>query len=77
MELQDWRFDAACATTSNPDDWYSEDTLMLGRLQTICARCPVRSECLEYAVKNEPDWGVWAGTTPQQRRRLRDRGRAA
>jgi WhiB family redox-sensing transcriptional regulator len=36
----------------------------------ICAACPVSDECLEHALKHEDD-GVWAGTTPNQRRGIR------
>jgi len=43
----------------------------------ICADCPARQACLEYALRlNETD-GVWGGRTPEQRRRLRGRYMAA
>lgn len=35
-----------------------------------CDMCPVSSECLEWALRHE-DHGVWANTTPADRRRLR------
>ena len=44
----------------------------------ICSSCPVRSECLEYAL-SEPEHyvrGIWAGTTQQERRLLRRKIRA-
>jgi hypothetical protein len=36
----------------------------------LCARCPVTAECAE-AGRNEPH-GIWAATTPQQRKRITD-----
>ena len=41
----------------------------------ICARCPVRGQCLEYALSGADSWGgiatgIWSGTTPQERDRL-------
>jgi len=33
--------------------------------------CPVRRECLDYAVDSGEDWGIWGGATPNQRRVLR------
>jgi WhiB family redox-sensing transcriptional regulator len=41
--------------------------------KAICAGCSVRTDCLEWALRaGEPD-GVWGGTTPEERRRLRRR----
>lgn len=37
--------------------------------KAICARCPVRRPCLEYAVEHQVA-GVWGGTTADQRRHL-------
>ncbi|POM25877.1 Transcriptional regulator WhiB1 [Actinomadura rubteroloni] len=37
----------------------------------VCGNCPVTSECLTWALRvGEPD-GIWGGTTPEERRRLR------
>lgn len=36
---------------------------------SICQSCPVRSECLDKAVKENETFGVWGGLTPTQRRR--------
>jgi WhiB family redox-sensing transcriptional regulator len=38
--------------------------------KAVCARCPVRSECLGYALDNGLDHGVFGGTTATERRRL-------
>lgn len=45
------------------------------RLRSICAACPVRDACDQWADKNEQD-GFWAGLTAVQRhRRKRTRKR--
>jgi WhiB family redox-sensing transcriptional regulator len=36
----------------------------------MCSTCPVRSECLEYAIAAEERWGVWGGLTAPERERL-------
>jgi WhiB family redox-sensing transcriptional regulator len=36
----------------------------------ICAGCPVQQECLEWALTARATFGVWGGTTEQERRRL-------
>jgi WhiB family transcriptional regulator, redox-sensing transcriptional regulator len=45
--------------------------------RSLCAVCPVRGECLEYALTNhEPD-GIWGGKTWRQRRRIQTARRKA
>ena len=36
----------------------------------ICAGCAVPEECLEWALTARAAFGVWGGTTEQERRRL-------
>ena len=36
----------------------------------ICADCPVKEPCLEYALEQRIDHGVWGGTSERQRRRI-------
>lgn len=47
--------------------------------KAVCARCPVRRPCLEYALDVESgdlgadntwSYGVYGGTTPNERRKL-------
>lgn len=37
----------------------------------ICLTCPVRAECLTTAMVLRDEFGVWGGTTPNMRRKLR------
>ncbi len=36
----------------------------------ICATCPVRDECLQWALDTGDTWAVLGGTTPEERRPL-------
>ena len=36
----------------------------------ICANCPVQLDCLDYAVENRIEFGVWGGVSQRQRLRL-------
>lgn len=33
--------------------------------------CPCITECLEYALDNNEEFGVWGGTTEDERRRIK------
>lgn len=37
----------------------------------VCAGCPVRDACLEFALDSRQDFGVWGGLTEEERRSLR------
>jgi WhiB family redox-sensing transcriptional regulator len=43
----------------------------------ICARCPVREQCLRFALGTGQDYGIWGGLTADERRRMRRREPAA
>jgi len=40
-------------------------------VQVMCGRCPVREECLAYALERDALVGVWGGTTELERRAMR------
>jgi WhiB family redox-sensing transcriptional regulator len=78
----DWMADAACKDM-HPNDFLPPRGVgghaILKRLRAICAGCPVRAECLDYALElgDQGAQGCWAGTTEAERRVLRRRRRAA
>lgn len=39
--------------------------------RAICAGCPVREDCLEYALRTGEKFGIWGGKSERERRRLR------
>jgi WhiB family transcriptional regulator, redox-sensing transcriptional regulator len=46
---------------------------LASQARAICASCEVQGECLEFALRSpdETEFGVWGGTTPGERRKLR------
>lgn len=40
------------------------------RAKALCAVCPVREECLEYALRIREPHGVWGGLNESERRAL-------
>lgn len=45
----------------------------VSRAKAVCASCPVRPECLEFALQSGQAFGVWGGTTEDERRLIRRR----
>jgi WhiB family redox-sensing transcriptional regulator len=39
--------------------------------KAVCASCPVRDDCLQYALTTNQRYGVWGGMTWTERRGLR------
>lgn len=71
-----WMEHALCRQT-DPDLWFPEIGSNAVEAKRICSECPVRVQCLEYAVEHYEE-GIWAGTSRQQRQRLRrEEGTAA
>ncbi|MBB4682684.1 WhiB family transcriptional regulator [Amycolatopsis jiangsuensis] len=42
----------------------------VAQAKAVCARCPVRQECLSYALDNGLANGIFGGTTELERRKL-------
>jgi WhiB family redox-sensing transcriptional regulator len=40
--------------------------VQISAAKTVCAQCPVRVNCLSYALITQPD-GIWGGTTREER----------
>ena len=70
----------ACSDSGlSPDDWYPVSAPAAAARREaaaaieVCAACPVRSECLELALRNWAvgRFGVWGGTVPAEREEIR------
>lgn len=66
-----WMADAACASSSTPHAWHSDDPDLTTLAIRTCQGCPVREPCLRYALEVEDPAGVWGGLTARQRRAIR------
>ncbi len=65
-----WRLDALCAET-DPEAFFPEKGGSTREAKRVCAGCPVRLQCLEYALDNDERFGIWGGLSERERRRLR------
>lgn len=64
-----WMAEGNCAA-HNPSTFFPSDGVGVEVARKICDDCPVKMECLEYALVNRIDHGVWGGTSERQRRRI-------
>jgi WhiB family redox-sensing transcriptional regulator len=53
-----------------PETFFPSDGVGVDIARRICADCPVKAPCLEYAMDNHIDHGVWGGTSERERRRI-------
>lgn len=73
-----WQNAAACRDV-DPElffpasDDYTTDANVRALIEAgrVCAGCPVRRECLTYAVESGVTHGIWAGRSPAELRAIR------
>jgi len=76
----DWQTRAACrGADANlffaPTHQETKDE-RIGRedqAKSVCAVCPVREQCLSFALATREPHGIWGGTNEAERRRLLER----
>ena len=66
----EWRQHANCIGV-DPDLFFPERGASTKEAKEVCEGCTVRKECLEYALQRGEKFGVWAGTSERERRRIR------
>lgn len=75
----EWRDHAACADMDNaifyPDADFGPGrkamTVYPAEARDTCNACPVRQDCLDHAMAAAEPYGMWGGTTPTERRKMR------
>lgn len=58
----------------HPELWFPEDIAdpQVRHQATIVAKgmcydCPVKKQCFEYALETDQRYGIWGGTSPEER----------
>ena len=59
----------------DPDLFFPERGGDSGSAKQVCRGCVVREDCLEYALANGQNVGIWGGMSERARRRERQRRR--
>jgi WhiB family redox-sensing transcriptional regulator len=71
----DWRAASACLS-ADPELFFpiahgAVADRQVSRALQVCAGCPVRQQCLDFAMQTAEMTGIWGGTTPEERIRAR------
>jgi WhiB family redox-sensing transcriptional regulator len=69
-----WMLQGSCRG-ANTTSFFPSNGLGVEAAQKICRDCPVQAECLEYALLNHIEQGVWGGASERERRRILRRRR--
>ena len=67
--MPDWMARGNCADKP-PATFFPKDGAGVDYARKICATCDVKALCLDYALRNRIDHGVWGGTSERERRRI-------
>lgn len=55
------------------EQFENQRTTKLAEARAVCSQCEVADDCLRFALNNDIQYGVWAGTTPLQRKQMKRR----
>ena len=66
---EEWVAEAICPQT-DAEEFFPEKGSTAVVAKAVCWGCPVRIQCLDYAVEHNESHGVWGGFTPKERMRL-------
>lgn len=77
--MDNWRTHAACRD-EDPDLFFpigssGPAVVQAAEAKVVCRGCPVQAQCLEWALENGQDSGVWGGLAEDERRALKRRSR--
>lgn len=67
-----WQIDATCAQSENKKsiDWFfSKEPKEKYDAKNLCFGCPVRGQCLQWALEHRQIWGIWGGKDEVEIRR--------
>lgn len=70
--IPDWVAQAECSQT-DPEAFFPEKGGSNQAAKQLCSTCPFKQRCLDWALTQPPkqDYGIWGGTSEQERRAMR------
>jgi WhiB family redox-sensing transcriptional regulator len=64
-----WMVQGSCRQ-ERPAVFFPSDGVGVDIARRVCGSCTVKEECLEYALAERIDHGVWGGASERERRRI-------
>ena len=61
-----WREQALCLDYRHELWFEDEDKDKIALAKAVCAKCPVKQECLDYAIETKPEYGIFGGLSPSE-----------
>ena len=71
-----WMDSALCAQVGDPELWFglsqsafsaTDEGQRESVAKSVCARCEVKAECLEFALRTDERYGIYGGLTRKER----------
>jgi WhiB family redox-sensing transcriptional regulator len=69
----DWYAVAACEGMGKAGHELFFEPAFEAHAKAVCHGCPVEDICLEYAIAQREDYGVWGGKSEAERKSMRRR----
>jgi WhiB family redox-sensing transcriptional regulator len=71
--IDDWRSRAECLG-EDPDLFFpigigGPSLIQIDEAKVVCARCPVKTDCLTFGISSRATDGIWGGLTTKEIRR--------
>lgn len=67
-----WILDGLCVGVEDPEIFFPpHGEGKADAAKAICADCPVKRQCLKYALKAPEEYGVWGGLDEIERAQIR------
>lgn len=71
--IRDWRDEALCRPGGGHEDlvknFFSANPDKKYEAKNLCFECPVRRDCIKYALEHGEIWGIWGGRDDNELRR--------
>ncbi len=67
-----WQEESLCGQKENrhmQEFFFSSETAEKYQAKNLCFLCPVRAECLKWALEHKQIWGIWGGKDEGEIRR--------